>query len=68
MRVDVLLAVGLGVAVKQVLDAVGKTAQPGAVDHVIDFFAVDDEYAQQLGQVWRSPVPGDKTLGKTNVA
>eukprot|EP01038_Epipyxis_sp_PR26KG_P018507 gene18506-26124_t len=41
--VDVLLAVGAGVAVEQVLDAVQKAAGPGAVDHAFHLLAVGDE-------------------------
>ena len=43
MRVYVFLAVGFGIAIEQMLEPVSQTAQPGAVDHVFDFFAVEDE-------------------------
>ena len=46
MRVNIFLAVGLGVAVKHVLDAVRQTAQPSAVNHVFNFFAIENENLQ----------------------
>ena len=65
--VNIFLAVGFGVAVQQVLDAVGKTAQPGAVNDVLDFFAVDDQNPQQLGQMRRGPVTGNIAFSKTDI-
>ena len=66
--VYVFLAVGFGVAVEQVLEPVGQAAQPGAVDDVFDFLAVDDQEAQQIGQLRRAPVTGNVAFGKADVA
>jgi len=68
MGMDVFLAVGLGVAIQQMLDAVGQATQPAAVNRALDFLAVDDEQLQQVGQVRRGPVAGDVAFGKTDVA
>ena len=67
MRVDVLLAIALGVAVEQVFDAVDEAPQPAAVNHVFDFIAVGNQHLQQVTQIWRSPVAGDIAFGKTDV-
>ena len=68
MGVDVLLAVGLGVAVQQVFDAVEQRPDPGAVNHAFHLGAVFHQHAQQFGQVGGAPVAGNKALGKTDVA
>ena len=68
MGVYVFLAVGFGVAIEQVLEPVSQSAQPGAVDHVFDFFAVEDQQAQQIGQMRRAPVTCNVTFGKADIA
>ena len=45
--VDIFLAVGPGVAVEPVFDAVNETPQPAAVNHVLDFIAVGNQHLQQ---------------------
>ena len=68
MRVNVFAAVGAGVAVEQVLDAVHKTAQPVAVNGRFHVLAVDQQHFQQVGQMRRRPVARDKAFRKADVA
>ena len=66
--VDVLLAVDLGVAVEQMLDAVHEPPQPTAVNDIFHFLAVLHQHAQQLGQVGRAPVASDIALGEPDIS
>ena len=68
MRVDVFLAVGFGVAVEQVLDAVQQAPRPRAVHNIFHLLAVGHQHAQQLGEVGAGPVACDVALCKTDVA
>ena len=67
MGVDVFLAVGLGVAVQQVFDAVQQPPGPGAKDDAVHFGAVLYQHTQQVHQVGCAPVSGNEGFGKTYV-
>ena len=67
MGVDIFLAVGAGVAVKQMFDPIEQAASPGAENYGVDLGAVFHQNPQQFGQVGRAPVARNEAFGKTDV-
>ena len=68
MRVNVFSAIGLVIAIEQVLDAVSHSTPPRAKNQIVNHAPVLNHDPQQVTQGRRAPITGNVCLCKTNVA